>query len=51
MTLINPPLLTHGGTHAARAFRMMVRDLARGSQGVTEGNDLKVSQQATPARA
>ncbi|WP_405999400.1 hypothetical protein [Streptomyces sp. NBC_00829] len=48
MTLINPPLLTHGGTHAARAFRMMVRDLARGSQGVTEGNDLKVSQQATP---
>ncbi|MFD3926535.1 hypothetical protein [Streptomyces sp. NPDC058614] len=48
MTLINPPLLTHGGTHAARAFRMMVRDLARGSQGVTEGNDLKVSQLATP---
>ncbi|MDX3749624.1 hypothetical protein [Streptomyces sp. AK08-02] len=48
MTLINPPLLTHGGTHAARAFRMMIRDLARGSQGVTEGNDLKVSQLATP---
>lgn len=48
MTLINPPLLTHGGTHAARAFRMMVRDLARGSQGVTEGDDLKVSQLATP---
>lgn len=49
MTLINPPLLTHGGTHAARAFRMMVRDLARGSQGVTEGDDLKVSPLATPA--
>lgn len=48
MTLINPPLLTHGGTHAARAFRMMVRDLARGSQGVTEGDDLKVRQLATP---
>ncbi|TQE33071.1 hypothetical protein [Streptomyces ipomoeae] len=48
MTLINPPLLTHGGTHAARAFRMMVRDLARGAQGVTEGDDLKVSQLATP---
>lgn len=48
MTLINPPLLTHGGTHAARAFRMMVRDLARGSQGVTEGDDLKVKQLATP---
>lgn len=48
MTLINPPLLTHGGTHAARAFRMMVRDLARGSQGVTEGDDLKVRQLSTP---
>ncbi|MFC8570645.1 hypothetical protein ACFUIW_33310 [Streptomyces sp. NPDC057245] len=48
MTLINPPLMTHGGTHAARAFRMMVRDLARGSQGVTEGDDLKVYQLATP---
>ncbi|MFH8294961.1 hypothetical protein [Streptomyces sp. NPDC018059] len=48
MTLINPPLLTHGGTHTARAFRMMVRDLARGSQGVTEGDDLKVSPLATP---
>ncbi|GGL03381.1 hypothetical protein [Streptomyces flaveus] len=48
MTLINPPLLTHGGTHAARAFRMMVRDLARGSQGVTEGDDLKVKQLSTP---
>jgi hypothetical protein len=48
VTLINPPLLTHGGTHAARAFRMMVRDLARGSQGVTEGDDLKVKQLATP---
>ncbi|MEU3046228.1 hypothetical protein ABZ705_06770 [Streptomyces sp. NPDC006984] len=49
MTLINPPLLTHGGTHEARAFRMMVRDLARGSQGVTEGDDLKVRQLSTPA--
>jgi hypothetical protein len=48
VTLINPPLLTHGGTHEARAFRMMVRDLARGSQGVTEGDDLKVRQLATP---
>ncbi|MFJ4010904.1 hypothetical protein [Streptomyces sp. NPDC090026] len=48
MTLINPPLLTHGGTHEARAFRMMIRDLARGSQGVTEGDDLKVRQLATP---
>ncbi|MFE2034271.1 hypothetical protein ACFXBB_13645 [Streptomyces scopuliridis] len=48
MALIQPPMLTHGGTHPARAFRMMVRDLARGSQGVTEGNDLKVRALATP---
>ncbi|MFD5425356.1 hypothetical protein [Streptomyces sp. NPDC127084] len=48
MTLVQPPMLTHGGTHPARAFRMMVRDLARGSQGVTEGNDLKVRQLSTP---
>ncbi|GAA2136673.1 hypothetical protein GCM10009760_16320 [Kitasatospora kazusensis] len=48
MTLIQPPMMVHGGTHPARAFRMMVRDLARGSQGVTEGNDLKVSSTATP---
>ncbi|WP_344405063.1 hypothetical protein [Streptomyces longisporus] len=30
MALIQPPMLTHGGTHPARAFRMMVRDLACG---------------------
>ncbi|MFJ4684705.1 hypothetical protein [Streptomyces sp. NPDC088789] len=48
MALIQPPMLTHGGTHPARAFRMMVRDLARGNQGVTEGNDLKVREWSTP---
>lgn len=48
MTLINPPLLVHGGTHAARAFRMMVRDLSHGAQGITESDDLRVSQLATP---
>lgn len=48
MALIQPPLLTHGGTHSARAFRMMIRDLAAGSEGVTEGGDLKVAQLATP---
>ncbi|MEW1700363.1 hypothetical protein [Streptomyces sp. NPDC091278] len=47
MALIQPPMLTHGGTHPARAFRMMVRDLARGQQGVTEGNDLRVRQLPT----
>ncbi|MCK7627239.1 hypothetical protein MUU72_29790 [Streptomyces sp. RS10V-4] len=51
MTLVQPPMLTHGGTHPARAFRMMVRDLARGSQGVTEANDLKVRQLSTPGSA
>ncbi|GAA1111277.1 hypothetical protein [Streptomyces javensis] len=51
MTLINPPLLTHGGTHEARAFRMMVRDLSHNSQGITEGDDLKVRQSATPDAA
>ncbi|MER6131908.1 hypothetical protein [Streptomyces sp. NPDC001815] len=48
MALIQPPMLTHGGTHPARAFRMMVRDLACGNSGVTEGNDLKVREWATP---
>ncbi|GAA3371183.1 hypothetical protein GCM10020367_20820 [Streptomyces sannanensis] len=48
MALIQPPLMVHGGTHPARALRMMIRDMSRGSQGVTEGNDLKVRQLATP---
>ncbi|WP_033819781.1 hypothetical protein [Kitasatospora sp. MBT63] len=51
MTLIQPPMMVNGGTHPARAFRMMVRDLARGSQGVTEGEDLKVRSTATPGAA
>jgi hypothetical protein len=48
MTLIQPPMMVTGGTHPARTMRMMIRDLSRGSQGVTEYNDLKVSQQTTP---
>ncbi|MFE7129329.1 hypothetical protein ACFVIM_00520 [Streptomyces sp. NPDC057638] len=48
MALIQPPMLVHGGTHPARAMRMMIRDLARGSAGVTEGNDLRVSPLSTP---
>ncbi|MFE5969819.1 hypothetical protein [Streptomyces sp. NPDC056463] len=51
MPLIQPPMLTHGGTHPARAMRMMIRDLARGSQGVTEAGDLKVRQLSTPGSA
>jgi hypothetical protein len=41
-------MMVNGGTHPARTMRMMIRDLSRGSQGVTEYNDLKVSQQTTP---
>ncbi|WP_073947577.1 hypothetical protein [Streptomyces kebangsaanensis] len=48
MTLIQPPMMVNGGTHPARTMRMMIRDLSRGSQGVTEYNDLKVTQQTTP---
>lgn len=48
MALIQPPMMVHGGTHPARAMRMMIQDLARGSAGVTEGNDLRVSPLATP---
>lgn len=48
MTLIQPPMMVKGGKHPARTMRMMIRDLARGNQGVTEGNDLKVTQLTTP---
>ncbi|GAA1353517.1 hypothetical protein [Streptomyces beijiangensis] len=48
MALIQPPMMVNGGTHPARVMRMMIRDMSRGSQGVTEGNDLKVSQLPTP---
>ncbi|REE61449.1 hypothetical protein BX257_4027 [Streptomyces sp. 3212.3] len=48
MTLIQPPMMINGGKHPARTMRMMIRDLSRGAQGVTEGNDLKVTQQTTP---
>ncbi|MDX3766413.1 MULTISPECIES: hypothetical protein [unclassified Streptomyces] len=48
MTLIQPPMMVTGGIHPARTMRMMIRDLSRGSQGVTEYNDLKVTQLTTP---
>ncbi|MFD7639584.1 hypothetical protein ACFV4P_02930 [Kitasatospora sp. NPDC059795] len=48
MTLIQPPLMVTGGTHPARALRMMVRDLSHGAQGITEGGDLKVAPTSTP---
>jgi len=49
MTLAQAPLLTNGATHSAQTFRMMIRDVARGSEGVTEGNDLKVTPLTVPA--
>ncbi|WP_406738577.1 hypothetical protein OG365_24480 [Streptomyces sp. NBC_00853] len=49
MTLTPVPLLTNGGTHSAQSFRMMIRDLARGAEGVTEGSDLKVMPLTVPA--
>lgn len=48
MVLFNAPLLTNGATHSAQAFRMLIRDLARGNEGITEGPDLKVTQLSTP---
>jgi len=43
MALITTPIAVTGATHTAQQFRMMVRDLARGNQGITEGDDLKVT--------
>ncbi|MFD3516330.1 hypothetical protein [Streptomyces sp. NPDC058657] len=48
MALFPRPILTNGATHSAQQFRMLVRDLARGAEGITEGDDLKVSQLGTP---
>lgn len=48
MALFPRPLLTNGARHPAQQFRMMIRDLARGAEGITEGDDLKVTQRTTP---
>jgi hypothetical protein len=48
MALFPRPILTNGATHSAQQFRMLVRDLAGGAEGITEGDDLKVSQRSTP---
>ena len=48
MALAPVPIATKGAEHSAQQFRMMIRDLARGNQGVTEGDDLKVTALATP---
>lgn len=48
MSLYRVPILTNGADHPAAQFRMLIRDLARGAEGITEGDDLKVTQRATP---
>ncbi len=48
MTLIQPPMMVRGGNHSARAMRLMIRDLARGRQGIAEAGDLKVRPLQTP---
>jgi hypothetical protein len=48
VTLYPVPILTNGANHSAEQFRAMVQDLARGSEGITAGTDLKVTQLGTP---
>jgi len=48
MSLFPQPILVNGATHSAQQFRMLVRDLANGAEGITQGDDLKVTQRATP---
>ncbi|MEV4502554.1 hypothetical protein [Streptomyces klenkii] len=48
MTLVQAPLLTNGASHSAQTFRMMIRGLARGGEGIAEGPDLKVQPLSTP---
>ena len=48
MSLFPAPILTNGATHSAQQFRMLVRDLANGAEGITQGDDLKVTQRSTP---
>jgi hypothetical protein len=48
MALFERPIMVNGATHPAEQFRMLVRDLANGSEGITQGDDLKVTQRSTP---
>jgi hypothetical protein len=51
VTLLQPPMMVHGGTHSARAMRLMLADLARGRQGIAEAEDLKVRPLENPGSA
>ncbi|WP_055693983.1 hypothetical protein [Streptomyces prasinopilosus] len=48
MALFPRPILTNGAHHPAQQFRMLVRDLSAGAEGITQGDDLKVVQRSTP---
>jgi hypothetical protein len=48
MALHPVPIATKDAEHSAQQFRMMIKDLARGNQGVTTGLDMKVSALSTP---
>ncbi|MEU7158499.1 hypothetical protein [Streptomyces chrestomyceticus] len=48
MTLAQAPLLVDGAMHSAQTFRMMIRDLSRGGEGITEAADLKVTPLPVP---
>ena len=48
MALAPVPIATKDAEHSAQQFRMMIKDLARGNQGVTEGDDMKVTALSTP---
>ncbi|MFK8851262.1 hypothetical protein [Streptomyces sp. Ac-502] len=48
MALESTPIAVTGGEHTAQMFRMMVRDLSRANEGITEGDHLKVTALSTP---
>ncbi|MFD4397196.1 hypothetical protein [Kitasatospora sp. NPDC058478] len=48
MTMVKTPLMINGATHSAQSFRLMIRDLARNSEGITAGGDFKVGALAVP---
>jgi len=48
MALYRVPMLTNGAKHPAEQFRALIKDLSNGAEGITEGDDLKVSPLSTP---
>lgn len=48
MALEPTPIAVTGGEHTSQMFRMMIRDLSRANEGITEGDHLKVTALSTP---